>query len=98
MRAFSFVSTETDAQDGEIDDTLTAGSADGVSWAGVWNGQFFGPSVDADEDPIAPSGVAGQFWAETNDVDTGATDADAADNDGMPATAGVGAFGATKDE
>ena len=46
-----------------------SGSADGVSWTGMWNGQLFGPSTDAEADPIAPSGVAGQFWAETTDPD-----------------------------
>ena len=47
----------------------TSGSADGVSWSGMWNGMFFGPNADADGDPIKPSGVAGQFWANTGDPD-----------------------------
>ena len=78
--------------------TGTTGSADGVPWTGSWNGMFFGPNM-MDGDPAAPSGVAGQFWAETTDVDTagGATDADALVNDGLPVTAVVGAFGATMD-
>ena len=79
-----------DTTDGEIDATATAGSADGVSWAGSWNGQLFGPSSNADG-ALAPSGVAGRFWAETADADP------VADGDGMPATAVVGAFGADQD-
>ena len=75
--------------------TATSGSADGVSWEGMWNGMFFGPATDADEVPIHPSGVAGQFWAETDDLDAANTDADVADN---PVTAVVGAFGASKDD
>ena len=68
------------------------GSADGVPWTGSWNGQFFGPSEDADGDPAAPSGVAGRFWAETMDA------TDVMDGDELPVTAVVGAFGATKDD
>ena len=49
----------TNGVDGVIDPTGTSGSADGVPWLGMWNGQFFGPS-DGE-----PSGVAGRFWAET---------------------------------
>ena len=86
LNAFDF----GDTQDGEIDATATAGSADGVSWAGSWNGQLFGPSSNADG-ALAPSGVAGRFWAETADADS------VADGDGMPATAVVGAFGADQD-
>ena len=76
----------------------TSGSADGVGWEGRWNGMFFGPSTDADDDPTHPSGVAGQFWAETNDPLI-------ADVEGPPAIdastrnprmAVVGTFGATK--
>ena len=68
------------------------GSADGVRWDnGRWNGTFFGPSKDADGDPILPSGIAGQFWAETDDPDNAL-----AANRG-PVTAVVGTFGATKD-
>ena len=78
------------ADTGVIAATGTTGSADGVSWTGMWNGQMFGPSTNADGDALAPSGVAGQFWAET---------ADPADSDNAqgPATAVVGAFGATMD-
>ena len=87
LGAFDFGMTD----DGEIEDTGTTGSADGVAWTGSWNGQLFGPSTDADG-PIAPSGVAGQFRAATADAET------AVDGDGMPDTAVVGAFGATKDD
>ena len=71
---------------------MTSGSADGVSWTGDWNGQLFGPSTDdgtATGNAIAPSGVAGRFWAQT-----------AADEEdtSTPTTAVVGAFGATKDD
>ncbi|MYD95051.1 MAG: hypothetical protein F4Y02_15485 [Chloroflexi bacterium] len=76
------------AETGVIAATGTTGSADGVSWTGMWNGQFFGPSED-DGDAIAPSGVAGRFWAET-------ADPDAADADMNPVTAVTGAFGATR--
>ena len=72
----------------------TTGSADGVPWIGSWNGMFFGPNADADGDPIPPSGVAGRFWAETEDFDDDNTDASVADN---PVTGVVGAFGATMD-
>ena len=70
----------------------TSGSADGLPWSGMWNGQLFGPNVDAMMNPIAPSGVAGRFWAETTDPDLSVT------TDEMPETAVVGAFGATKDD
>ena len=76
---------------GIIAATATAGSADGVSWTGSWEGQMFGPSTDADGDALAPSGVAGRFWAETADVAT------PVQTDAMPATAVVGAFGAMKE-
>ena len=69
---------------------VTSGSADGVSWSGDWNGQLFGPSTDADG-PIAPSGVAGRFWAST-DTDGDGTNARTAE------TAVVGAFGAELDD
>ena len=55
---------------------------------------FFGPSTDADGDALAPSGVAGRFWAETIDPDTTEVD--------YHATASrqsvVGAFGAEKQD
>ena len=86
LGAFDFGETT----DGLINATGTTGSADGVSWTGMWNGQMFGPTMDADGDPVAPSGVAGRFWAETADPDT----TDAAVN---PVTAVVGAFGADID-
>ncbi len=76
--------------DGVIGVTGTTGSADGVQWTGSWNGQFFGPTSDTNG-ALAPSGVAGRFWAETADPDT----ADAAAN---PVTAVVGAFGASIDD
>ena len=66
---------------GVIPTTPTAGSADGVTWAGNWSGQLYGPNVDAMGNAVSPSGVAGQFNAAT------------ANN----ATAVVGAFGATRD-
>ena len=91
LGAFDF-GTNTD---GAIGATATSGSADGVSWTGMWNGHMFGPSTDADGDPIAPSGVAGRFWAETEDLDDDNTNASIDDN---PVTAVVGAFGATKDD
>ena len=69
------------------------GSADGVSWSGMWNGHFFGPATDADG-PIVPSGVAGRFFANTDDPDGDGPDMTA--NDAV--TSVVGAFGATKDE
>ena len=77
------------ADTGLIAATGTTGSADGVSWTGMWNGQFFGPTSNADG-ALAPSGVAGRFWAET-------ADPDAADADANPVTAVVGAFGATRE-
>ena len=89
LGAFDFGGTQTGA-DMAITTTATTGSADGVEWTGSWNGMFFGPGADADGDSIAPSGVAGQFWAETADPD--ATSAAIG-----PVTAVVGAFGATKD-
>ena len=72
-------------------DGNTTGSADGVPWTGLWNGQFFGPTSNADG-ALAPSGVAGQFWAETMDANP------EVDGDGLPVTAVVGAFGASKDD
>ena len=85
---------------GTLATTATAGSADGVSWAGMWDGRFFGPSTE-DGDPIHPSGVAGQFWAETSDpltADVGTVNQpgyiDASTRN--PRTAVVGSFGATK--
>ena len=86
LGAFNFQTTTT----GVIDATATTGSADGVSWTGSWNGQLFGPS-GTEMAPMAPSGVAGRFWAETADADP------ASQTDNMPATAVVGAFGATMD-
>ena len=80
------------ATPGTIAATATTGSADGLPWSGMWNGQLFGPNVDAMMNPIAPSGVAGRFWAETTDPDLSVT------TDEMPETAVVGAFGATKDD
>ena len=85
---------DTGGSEGTIAATGTTGSADGVSWEGMWNGQLFGPS-GTQTDPLEPSGVAGQFWAETDDLDATNNDDDVADN---PVTAVVGAFGATKDE
>ena len=89
LGAYDFAETTN----GTIPATATTGSADGVSWTGSWNGQFFGPNSDADG-ALAPSGVAGRFWAQTADPDgTGDT--------GGPLTASqtsvVGAFGADKD-
>ena len=81
LGAFDFQTTTT----GTIPATGTTGSADGVSWTGSWNGQFFGPSGGA------PSGVAGRFWAETADADS------VSQTDALPATSVVGAFGAEKD-
>ena len=68
---------------GEIPVSTTAGSADGLSWAGTWNGHFFGDGGTATA-AIAPSGVAGQFSARTT-ATTPVGD-----------TSVVGAFGATK--
>ena len=71
----------------------TSGSADGVSWTGNWDGQLFGLSSNADGDSLAPSGVAGRFWANTGDPDgSGTMTPDHA------VTSVVGAFGATKDD
>ena len=40
-----------------------SGSADGVAWdGGAWAARFYGPS-GTEDDPTAPSGVAGQFRA-----------------------------------
>ena len=95
LDTFDFGATTQDgATDMVIGATDTSGSADGVSWTGMWNGMFFGPGEDADGDAIAPSGVAGRFWAETADP---LTTGDGAAGVG-PATAVVGAFGATKDD
>jgi hypothetical protein len=82
---------DTANSEGTIAETGTTGSADGVSWTGGWNGQLFGPS-GTEAKPLAPSGVAGRFWAETADADS------PEDGDGMPVTAVLGAFGATKDD
>ena len=82
---------DTSGSEGTMAATATSGSADGVSWSGMWNGQMFGPSSDADGDPAGPSGVAGRFWAKTADPDI-------ADADMNPVTAVVGAFGATRDD
>ena len=76
----------------------TSGSADGVPWTGRWNGQFFGPST-VDGDPAAPSGVAGQFWAETEDPLTADTTGPVVEAASVgPVTAVFGAFGATRDD
>ena len=75
---------------GAIAATATTGSADGVLWTGGWDGRFFGPTTDGDGDALAPSGVAGRFWAETADAAT------PANGDGLPATAVVGSFGAAR--
>ena len=91
-------SFDTSSTEGTIAATATTGSADGVSWTGMWNGQLFGPS-GTEADPLAPSGVAGRFWAETADplmADTTNPTVDAASVG--PVTAVVGAFGATKDD
>ena len=96
LNAFDFGET-TDGGIGSPDGgttgvvATTSGSADGVTWTGEWNGQFFGPTM-VDGDPAAPSGVAGRFWAETFDY---APAAGGADNN--PDTGVVGAFGATMD-
>ena len=69
----------------------TSGSADGLPWDGAWAGRLFGPAM-ADGDPIAPSGVAGEFSASTDAVGTGT-------GPGVRRaghTAVIGAFGATK--
>ena len=79
------------ADTGVIAATATTGSADGVPWSGGWSGNFFGPTT-VDGDPATPSGVAGQFWAETADAAT------PSETDDMPATAVVGAFGASRDD
>ncbi len=78
----------TAADNGTLALTPTGGSADGVEWSGMWNGQLFGPNTDADGDNIHPSGVGGRFWAETG-MPGDAT---------PPTTAVVGAFGADKDD
>ena len=94
LNAFDFSDAADDGDtDLAIGATGTGGSADGVRWTGMWNGHFFGPATDADG-PIAPSGVAGRFFANTGDPDDDATAMDA--NDAV--TSVVGAFGATKDE
>ena len=68
---------------GTIGATATTGSADGVPWNGMWNGQLFGPG-DTAMNATAPSGVAGQFRAATGGTPAGTT-------------AVVGAFGADVD-
>ena len=46
-------------------DSTIAGSADGVTWAGgQWGARFYGASGTADA-PTAPTGVAGQFRAQS---------------------------------
>ena len=72
---------------GIIAPTATTGSADGVPWGGMWNGQLFGPG-DTAMNATPPTGVAGQFNAATTmPPDTAA---------GL--TAVVGAFGADRDD
>ena len=96
LGAIDFTDTTTGTLSTDTDNVT--GSADGVAWTGRWNGQFFGPS-GTQAKPLAPSGVAGQFWAETVDpltADTTDPDVDAATVG--PVTAVVGAFGATKDD
>ena len=95
LEAFDLNTTGDEATAGAIANTDTSGSADGVSWEGKWNGQLFGLSVNADDEPIAPSGVAGQFWANTGSPDDGDM-MTLDDNDAVTSVAG--AFGATKDE
>ena len=70
--------------------SATEGSADGLPWTGNWIGSLFGPAMDADDDPIVPSGVAGQFHASTTAVTT------VVPNVAAGHTAVIGAFGATK--
>ena len=82
------------AATGVIANTATSGSADGVSWSGQWNGNFFGPSSNADG-ALAPSGVAGRFWANTGDPDGTGDGNPLTVNDAV--TSVVGSFGATKD-
>lgn len=70
-------------------DSTTSGSADGLPWAGNWQGTLFGAGgTDADGNGIAPTGVAGQFNASVTAIT------------GPPAvaaghTAVIGTFGAT---
>ena len=80
-------------QNGAIGQTPTSGSADGVPWAGMWNGQLYGagdvmPMGSPPSGPMgsAPSGVAGQFSAAT----TAMTPV-------VGNTAVIGAFGADRD-
>ena len=81
--------SDTIDSDGVTAEGMTAGSADGVEWTGgEWAAKFYGSSGTAD-DPTAPSGVAGQFRAESGAV--AATDDDPAT---PPTRAVVGAFGA----
>ena len=72
----------------------TSGSADGLQWTGTWQGTLFGPAMDAEGDPVAPSGVAGQFSASTAVIPAGATGDDIQVQAGH--TAVIGAFGATR--
>ena len=65
----------------------TGGSADGVPWTGDWNAQFYGAG-DRATTIVAPSGVAGQFRAQTSHLSGTNTDYMGV----------VGAFGATRDE
>ena len=75
--------------DGTATVGTVSGSADGVSWdGGAWAAQLYGATGTAD-DPIAPSGVAGQFRAFS-----GAVAADGEDPAIPPTRAVVGAFGA----
>ena len=87
--------TANGSTDLAISPTATSGSADGVSWAGQWNGMFFGPADNADGDSIHPSGVAGRFWATTETLDSSNNLTDELTTTG---TSVVGAFGATKDD
>ena len=73
-------------------DSMTEGSADGVPWSGTWGGHLFGPDTNADGDNIPPSGVAGQFEANTGDPDD-----DGTMDESDAVTSVVGAFGATMD-
>ena len=96
LGAFAFGgATQNGTADLAITPTATSGSADGVSWIGSWNGMFFGPNADADGDAIAPSGVAGRFWANTGDPDGTGDGNPLTINDAVTSVAG--AFGAKKD-
>ena len=75
--------------------TPTGGSADGLPWAGTWQGSLFGPNMgedaDGDDISVAPSGVAGQFSASVTAIAGPPTVA-------AGHTAVIGTFGATKDD